>query len=206
MLDDVDYVRKYKFNLESKYDEMVDWFLTKKLEIVTRPIPAYDSDNRKVSLLELYMVVKREGGQRRVTENNLWVMVAKDMGFEYHDGEFMRLMYAMYLDVLIYYHKFKSTQTKVFEKEMVKSVVDPRRSRSEGDDKQETVADQMERNTRSDDAAEHEGEHYAFYAGKDWQGMKKLQKRRKIDLKQVKMVVDDVNRSVLMHSHKYNYV
>ncbi|KAJ0734047.1 putative transcription factor & chromatin remodeling ARID family [Helianthus annuus] len=108
MMDDVDYVRKYKFILESKFDETVDWFLTKKLEVMTRSIPAYASDNRKVSLLELYLVVEREGVHRRVSENNLWAMVAKDVGFEYCDGEFMRLMYAMYLDVLVYYHKFKT--------------------------------------------------------------------------------------------------
>ncbi|KAJ0545783.1 putative transcription factor & chromatin remodeling ARID family [Helianthus annuus] len=124
MLEDVDYVRKYKFNLEIKFDEMVDWFIKKKLEISTRPIPAYASDNRKVNLLELYMVVKREGGHRNVTANNLWVVVAKDMGFDYQDGEFMRLMYAMYLDVLVYYYKFKSTRQNVFEKETVKNVVD----------------------------------------------------------------------------------
>ncbi|MFS7979150.1 hypothetical protein Hanom_Chr10g00924021 [Helianthus anomalus] len=41
MMDDGDYVRKYKFIIESKFDEMVDWFLTKKLEIMTRPIPSY---------------------------------------------------------------------------------------------------------------------------------------------------------------------
>ncbi|KAM0037933.1 putative transcription factor & chromatin remodeling ARID family [Helianthus debilis subsp. tardiflorus] len=148
---------------------MVDWFLTKNLEVMTRPIPADTSDNLKVSLLELYMVLEREGGHRRVTENNLWAMVAKDMGFKYHDGEFMRLMYVMYLDVLVYYHKFKTTQTKVLEKEMVKSVMDPRRSRNEGDNKPETVADQ--------DGAD--GEHYAFYVGNDWYGLNKLQKRKK---------------------------
>ncbi|KAJ0763856.1 putative transcription factor & chromatin remodeling ARID family [Helianthus annuus] len=86
MLEDVEYVSKYKFNLEVKFDEMVDWFLRKKLEITTRPIPAYASDNRKVNLLELYMVVKREGGHICVTTNNLWGVVAKDMGFDYQDG------------------------------------------------------------------------------------------------------------------------
>ncbi|KAF5823421.1 putative transcription factor & chromatin remodeling ARID family [Helianthus annuus] len=105
MLDDEGYVMKYKYYLENKFDDMVDWFLKEKLEITTRPLPAYASDNRKVSLLELYMVVKREGGHRRITENNIWAMVAKDMGFDYNEGEYMRLIYAMYLDVLVYYYK-----------------------------------------------------------------------------------------------------
>ncbi|MFS8018077.1 putative transcription factor & chromatin remodeling ARID family [Helianthus anomalus] len=97
---------------------MVDRLLTKKLGVMTRPIPAYASNNRKVSLLDLYLVVEREGGHQRVTENNLWAMVAKEMGFEYSDGEFMRLMYTMYLDVLIHYHKFKTIQTNVHDKEV----------------------------------------------------------------------------------------
>ncbi|KAJ0770876.1 putative transcription factor & chromatin remodeling ARID family [Helianthus annuus] len=148
-------------------DMLEDDGYVKKLEITTRPLPAYASDNRKVSLLELYMVVNREDGHRRITENNMWAMIAKDMGFDYNEGEFMRLMYAMYLDVLVYYYKFKSTQQKGLEKEVVKNVVDPRRSRSEGDDKSENVADQMEGDTRSEDVAGKEAEHYAFYAGND---------------------------------------
>ncbi|KAM0011241.1 hypothetical protein Hdeb2414_s0065g00766301 [Helianthus debilis subsp. tardiflorus] len=71
MLEDNRYVSKYKFSLESKFDDMVDWFLKEKLEITTRPVAAYALDNRKVSMLELYMVAKREGGHRRVTENNM---------------------------------------------------------------------------------------------------------------------------------------
>ncbi|KAM0000128.1 putative transcription factor & chromatin remodeling ARID family [Helianthus debilis subsp. tardiflorus] len=110
MLEDVDYVCKIKFDLEIKFDEMVEWFIKIKLEISTRPIPAYASDNKKINLLELYMVVKREGGHMNVTSNNLWVVAAKDMGFDYQDGELMRLMYEMYLDVLVYYYRFKSTQ------------------------------------------------------------------------------------------------
>ncbi|KAM0039357.1 putative transcription factor & chromatin remodeling ARID family [Helianthus debilis subsp. tardiflorus] len=93
MLEDVDYVCKIKFDLEIKFDEMVEWFIKIKLEISTRPIPAYASDNKKINLLELYMVVKREGGHMNVTSNNLWVVAAKDMGFDYQDGELMRLMY-----------------------------------------------------------------------------------------------------------------
>ncbi|KAJ0581842.1 putative transcription factor & chromatin remodeling ARID family [Helianthus annuus] len=190
MMDDGDYVQKYKFILESKLDEMVDWFLTKKLEVMTRPIPAYASNNRKVSLLELYLVVEREGGHRRVTENNLWAMVAKDMGFEYGDGEFMRLMYAMYLDVLVYYHKFKTL----------------RGSKSEGDDETGTVAYCTEKIKGSCDDARNDTDHFAFYAGNDWQGMRRLHTRRKFDFNRAKVAMDDANKSILMHSFKQNYV
>ncbi|KAF5811138.1 putative transcription factor & chromatin remodeling ARID family [Helianthus annuus] len=212
MMDDGDYVQKYKFILESKLDEMVDWFLTKKLEVMTRPIPAYASNNRKVSLLELYLVVEREGGHRRVTENNLWAMVAKDMGFEYGDGEFMRLMYAMYLDVLVYYHKFKTTQAKVQEKvvaevkETKMHTVELRGSKSEGDDETGTVADCTEKIKGSCDDARNDTDHFAFYAGNDWQGMRRLHTRRKFDFNRAKVAMDDANKSILMHSFKQNYV
>ncbi|MFS8024280.1 putative transcription factor & chromatin remodeling ARID family [Helianthus anomalus] len=100
MLDDESYVENYKFYIEKKFEEMVDWFLKEKLEINTRPLPAFAENNRKVCLLDLYMAVKREGGHRRMTDNNMWAVNSRDKGFDYKEGDFMRLMYAMYLDIL----------------------------------------------------------------------------------------------------------
>ncbi|KAL9998219.1 hypothetical protein Hdeb2414_s0562g00917081 [Helianthus debilis subsp. tardiflorus] len=71
MLDDDVYVGKYKFFIEKKFEEMIDWFLKVKLEINTRPLSAYAENNRIVSLLDLYLAVNREGGHRRVTDNNM---------------------------------------------------------------------------------------------------------------------------------------
>ncbi|KAJ0814189.1 putative transcription factor & chromatin remodeling ARID family [Helianthus annuus] len=182
MLEDDGYVSKYKYSLENKFDDMVDWFLKEKLEITSRPLRVYASDNRNLSLLVLYMVIKREGGQRRVTENNMWAMVAKDMGFDYHDGEFMRLIYAMYLDVLVYYYKFKSTQQMVAEREIVKDVADVKPSKS---------LDNQEGTSRHTGAEQDgvDGEHYAFYAGNDWYGINKLQKRTKFDFRQAERLL-----------------
>ncbi|MFS7967488.1 putative transcription factor & chromatin remodeling ARID family [Helianthus anomalus] len=56
---------------------MIDWFLRTKMGINARSIPVYMGNNKKVNLLELYMVVKREGDHRTVTSNNLWAMVRK---------------------------------------------------------------------------------------------------------------------------------
>ncbi|MFS7935601.1 putative transcription factor & chromatin remodeling ARID family [Helianthus anomalus] len=97
MMDDAEYVGKYKFILQDKFEEMVNWFITKKVGVTTRPIPAYASNNRKVCLLDLYLIIEREGGHRQVTTNNLWPMITKEIGFEYGDSELMRLMYAMCL-------------------------------------------------------------------------------------------------------------
>ncbi|MFS7945334.1 putative transcription factor & chromatin remodeling ARID family [Helianthus anomalus] len=79
MMDDDEYVKKYKFILQTKFEEMVEWFITKKLWVTSRPIPAYVSNNRKGSLLDLYLEIEKEGGHRRVTENNIWPKVAKDI-------------------------------------------------------------------------------------------------------------------------------
>ncbi|MFS7984610.1 putative transcription factor & chromatin remodeling ARID family [Helianthus anomalus] len=184
MLDDDDYVIKYKYHLETTFSNMIDWFLKAKLGINSRPLPAYASNNRKVSLLDLYMAVKREGGHRRITENGIWAMIARDIGFEYDDGEYMRLIYAMYLDVLVYYYKYKTTQEKALEKEEVKMVVDPRLSRSEEDRMAATDADQTETegSSRSAKDASKDVEHYAFFTGNDWHGIKKLNIRRRFDL------------------------
>ncbi|KAM0071701.1 putative transcription factor & chromatin remodeling ARID family [Helianthus debilis subsp. tardiflorus] len=190
---------------------MVDWFITKKLRVKMRPIPAYASNNHKISLLDLYLVVEREGGHRQVTENNLWAMVAKDMGFEYSDGELMPLMYVMYLDVLIYYHKFKIIQSNVYDKEVTEEretmagKMDPRGSRSEGD-QAEHVAGQDEKVDVSQEVAENQSEHYALFAGNGWQGIKRPNTRRKFDFNRAKAAVDDANNSVLKHSRKHNYV
>ncbi|KAF5798965.1 putative transcription factor & chromatin remodeling ARID family [Helianthus annuus] len=205
MLEDVEYVCKYKYDLQVKFEEMLEWFIKTKLGISTRPIPAYSGDKRKINLLELYVVVKREGGHKNVTSNNLWALAAKDMGYDYNDGELMRIMYAMYLDVLVYYYKFKSTQQSVYERETVKSNEHVSRSRSFSDN-QDSVGGRRERNMSDDCIPEEEGDHYALFAGNDWHGMKKLQKRRQFDFKQVEKAVDEANRSVLMHSQKYNQV
>ncbi|KAJ0592215.1 putative transcription factor & chromatin remodeling ARID family [Helianthus annuus] len=126
MLEDEDYVVKYRYHLDIKFNEMIDWFLKAKLEIFTRPLPAYASENRKVCLLDLYMSVKREGGHRYVTENNLWAKIAKEIGFDYSEGKYMRLLYAMYLDVIIYYYKYKSVQEHANQREEIKMVTDSR--------------------------------------------------------------------------------
>ncbi|MFS7928050.1 putative transcription factor & chromatin remodeling ARID family [Helianthus anomalus] len=208
IMDDDDYVRKYKFILQTKFEEMVEWFITKKLGVTTRLIPAYASKNRRIWLLDMYLIIERERGHRYVTENNLWPMIAKDMGFEYSDGELMRLMYAMYLDVLVYYYKFKTIQSKACEKEItdVKEVsvskMDLRSSRSEGED--------IKQDEGEDDSQEVVGspkEHYAFFTNDGWNEIKTRRRiRRTFDFNRARTTMDEANESVLKHSRKHDYV
>ncbi|KAJ0906631.1 putative transcription factor & chromatin remodeling ARID family [Helianthus annuus] len=138
---------------------MVGWFLNEKMGISSRPIPQLLTDDRKIDLLGLYVMVERDGGYQSVTVDNLWPAIAKDLGFEYQDGDFIRIIYAMYLDVLIYYYRFKSIQEKVYDKEMI----------NEGES---SIADDEQGRRKSaysvlEDAAT---EHYALYAGNSWEG------------------------------------
>ncbi|MFS7912210.1 putative transcription factor & chromatin remodeling ARID family [Helianthus anomalus] len=162
MMEDGEFVFKYKHELEIKFEEMLNWFINVKLGISTRPIPPYASDSRKVDLLGLYMVVKRDGGYINVTDNNLWVVLVKDMGYEYHDGEFMRIMYTMYLNVLVYYYKFKAVQKRVFDKEVVEQDDGPLDSRHE------------RRKSDGDLQDEETIQHYALFAGNEREGAKKM--------------------------------
>ncbi|MFS7900962.1 putative transcription factor & chromatin remodeling ARID family [Helianthus anomalus] len=222
MLDDVEYFLKYKHYLEVTFEKMVEWFLKVKLDIQTRPLPAVISKNRKVGLLDLYMAVKREGGHRRVTEDGMWAMIAKDTGFEFEDGEYMRLIYAMYLDVLIYYYKIKITQETALEMKNEK-VEDPRECKSDGE-KEITECSSTAGAAENDishyalyarDADWLQGgsgsfhgeanEHYVPYGGSDWHGLKKLQRKR-FDFSRAEIAVTEANKSVLKNSRKSNYV
>ncbi|KAJ0512162.1 putative transcription factor & chromatin remodeling ARID family [Helianthus annuus] len=97
MLDDREYVFKYKVDLQRKFEEMIRWFLNEYMGINSRPVPPYSSDQRKIDLLSLYILVTKDGGYREVTTENTWPIIAKDMGFEYKDGDYMRIIYAMYV-------------------------------------------------------------------------------------------------------------
>ncbi|KAF5789226.1 putative transcription factor & chromatin remodeling ARID family [Helianthus annuus] len=194
MLEDAEFALKYKHELEIKLEEMVKWFLINNLGITTRSAPSYTEDNKKIDILGLHMVVKRDGGHRIVTSNNTWAVVAKDIGFDYNDGELMRIAYAMYLDVLENYYKFKSVQEKAIAKDAMKKDEGPSttirgRCRRDGD-----VLENDEQAAR----------HYALFAGGDWHGMKKWQKRRRFDFKQAAKALDEANNSVLKHSLKLN--
>ncbi|MFS7974287.1 putative transcription factor & chromatin remodeling ARID family [Helianthus anomalus] len=119
LLNDREFVFKYKHILESKFEEMFKWFLFEYMGITTRPVLPFTPNKRKIDLLSLYILVAVDGGYREVTTENLWPAIAKDLGFEYEDGDYMRVTYAMYLDIVEYYYKFKIVQGKVQDKEMV---------------------------------------------------------------------------------------
>ncbi|KAJ0698018.1 putative transcription factor interactor and regulator CCHC(Zn) family [Helianthus annuus] len=191
MIDDRDFVFKYKHDLEMKFEIMVGLFLKEKMGITSRAIPPLMDDGRKINLLSLYIMVEKDGGYQSVTVDNLWPAIAKDPGFEYQDGDFIRIIYAMYLDVLVFYYKFKSVQKKVQDKEMVEQ----EGSSMAGNDRTRRSKSADADLTQEDGATEH----YALYARNSWNGSWNLQKkRRRFNFSEARKAVDEANRSVMM--------
>ncbi|KAJ0666933.1 hypothetical protein HanPI659440_Chr17g0672261 [Helianthus annuus] len=62
MLEAREYVFKYRFELQKKFEEMVKWFLNEYLGITHRPFPPYTMDKQKIDLLDLYMLVNKDEG------------------------------------------------------------------------------------------------------------------------------------------------
>ncbi|KAF5793268.1 putative transcription factor & chromatin remodeling ARID family [Helianthus annuus] len=151
------------------------------------------SEQKKIDLLSLYELVARDGGYRDVTTENIWPVIAKDLEFDYQDGDYMRIIYAMYLDVLEYYYRFKSIQEKLHDKEMVNEEEGPsqgchRRRKSAGD--------------IHDDA---DSAQYALFAGNGWEDDWNLQKKRKrFNFNHMRKAVEDANRSVMQQASKHN--
>ncbi|MFS7903646.1 putative transcription factor & chromatin remodeling ARID family [Helianthus anomalus] len=90
---------------------MVIWLLhTHSIIPDRRPIPLKVDEGHFIDLLYLYLVVKCEGGQENVTEQNTWALIAKDLSFNWDEGHVIRVIYVEYIDVLEYnYVKAKST-------------------------------------------------------------------------------------------------
>ncbi|MFS8020034.1 hypothetical protein Hanom_Chr15g01410821 [Helianthus anomalus] len=111
---------------------------------------------------------KRDAGYKIMSTNDRWAVVENDMGYEYDVGELMRTLYAMYLDILVYYYKFKVVQGKAnaIDKEIVE---------------QDKGSSDLchERRKRNGDIQDEEAiHHYALFAGNDWEGMKTMQAKR----------------------------
>ncbi|KAM0023356.1 putative transcription factor & chromatin remodeling ARID family [Helianthus debilis subsp. tardiflorus] len=193
MIDDREFVFKYKHVLEAKLKEMVTWFLNVNLGISSRPVPPYAPNKRKVDLLGLYVLVKKDGGYRSVTSDNLWPVIAKGLGYDYQDGEYMRIIYAMYLDVLVYYYRFKMVHEKVYDMEMV----------NEGEGPSYNCHEQ--RKSAGDAQDEAASDHYALFARNECEGAWNLQKkRRRFAFNNARKVVEEANRSVMQHAQKHN--
>ncbi|MFS7901087.1 putative transcription factor & chromatin remodeling ARID family [Helianthus anomalus] len=173
---------------------MIHWFLYEYMGITSRPVPPYFPDQRKIDLLSLYILVAKDGGYREVTTENIWPIIAKDLGFEYKDGDYMRITYAMYLDVLEYYYKFKSVQEAVHVKEMVNEGAE-----FSGDEHRKTRSEGMNQNEKADKVyAGVDSTHFAFFAGNGWEDNWNLHKRRKrFNFSYMKKAMDDANGSVM---------
>ncbi|KAJ0692282.1 putative transcription factor & chromatin remodeling ARID family [Helianthus annuus] len=158
-------------------------------------------DQQKIDLLNLYMLVDKDGGYRNVTTENIWPIIAKDLGLEYKDGDFIRVIYAMYLDCLEYYYKFKTIQRMVHDKEVINEDAESskrnhRKTRSEDMDCCNDTAGGEHREVESTQAA--------FFAGIRDDNWNQMKKRKRFNFNQARRAVEEANRSVMKQAHKHN--
>ncbi|MFS7901075.1 putative transcription factor & chromatin remodeling ARID family [Helianthus anomalus] len=195
LIDDREFVFKYKHMLELKFEEMVKWFLIDYMGITTRPVPPFTPNKRKIDLLSLYIPVAIDGGYKEVTTENLRPAITKDLGFGYEDGDYMRVTYTMYLDILEYYYKFKTVQGKVQDKGMVfeegeSSTGCLRRPKSASEVQQEPAGPAQ----------------VALFAGIDDDDWNQVKKRKRFNFNYARCVVEEANWSVMEQARKHNQV
>ncbi|KAJ0743747.1 putative transcription factor interactor and regulator CCHC(Zn) family [Helianthus annuus] len=195
LLDDREFVVKYKHILDLKFEELVKWFLFNYTGINNRPVPPVASHKRKVNLLSLYLLVAADGGYKTVTTENMWPAIAKDLGFDYEDGDHMRTTYAMYLDILEYYYNFKQFQRKVQDKEIV---VEEGRFTG-GHHEASTNAEEVQQVSAGMEQA-------ALFTRIDDENWNKGKRRKRFNFDYARWAVEEANQSVLDRSRKHNLV
>ncbi|KAJ0555308.1 putative transcription factor interactor and regulator CCHC(Zn) family [Helianthus annuus] len=201
LLDDRDFVVKYKHILDTKFEELVHWFLNSYMGIRSRQVPPVDSYKRKVNLLSLYLLVAMDGGYQTVTTENTWPVIAKDMGFNYEDGDYIRATYAAYLDVLEYYYNFNHVQQSMQDKRMIR---DEGTSSGMLQESLKNAGSVKDAGTGNQDAVEMES--VVLFAGVDDDDWSKGKRRKRFNFNYAKWAMDEANRSVIDQARKHNLV
>ncbi|KAJ0912012.1 putative transcription factor & chromatin remodeling ARID family [Helianthus annuus] len=195
LLYDREFVFKYKHILDSKFEELVKWFLFEYMGITTRPVPPVTPNKRKINLLILYLLVAVDGGYRNVTTENLWPAIAKDLGFDYEDGDYMRVTDAMYLDILEYYYSFQAVQKRVQDKE---TVLEEGRSTGGCHERSKSAGEAQQEPTGAAQVA--------LFAGIDDEDWNQGKRRKRFHFNYARWTVDEANQSVLDQARKHNQV
>ncbi|MFS8003679.1 hypothetical protein Hanom_Chr13g01216691 [Helianthus anomalus] len=120
----------------------------------------------------------------------MWPIIAKDLGLEYKDGDFIRIIYTMYLDILEYYYKFKTVQKMVHDKEVINEDAE--------------FSKRGHRKNRSEDMGGCNdaagGEHHeveptqaAFFEGIRDDNWHQMKKRKRFNFNQARWAVEEAN-------------
>ncbi|KAD3337897.1 hypothetical protein E3N88_33418 [Mikania micrantha] len=76
--------RLNKWTIRKKFEDMVIWFI--KNVVNQQSLWPPKIDNQVVNLYDLYLSVQINGGKEKVNENNFWILLAADMGFDSRKG------------------------------------------------------------------------------------------------------------------------
>ncbi|PWA77004.1 bulb-type lectin domain-containing protein [Artemisia annua] len=104
MVTEQEIVDECKELVKNHFEKMVHWFHKDYMEDEERPIPAR-INGVKVSLLDLYIIVKGLGGHTQVIMENKWIEVAYAMGFPKEDMSELHKCYGTHLSLLGAYYE-----------------------------------------------------------------------------------------------------
>ncbi|KAL3619269.1 hypothetical protein CASFOL_036839 [Castilleja foliolosa] len=116
-------LEKYRFDpckerLRSLFDQLLVAFMNEKsTSNCARPIPALCGDGRPVDLLKLFWVVRKIGGHKSASENNLWGFVSKECGFGSKVVPTIKLVHEKYLYELDQWLRQLSVSNRNLERE-----------------------------------------------------------------------------------------
>ncbi|KAD6118660.1 hypothetical protein E3N88_09931 [Mikania micrantha] len=97
-----------KETLRKRFDEMVKWFIKGVLKQSSSWPPIID--NQFISLYDLYLSVRINGGKEKVSINNFWILLAADLGLDSRKGYKLMFIYNEYLDPMEWFNKITKTR------------------------------------------------------------------------------------------------
>ncbi|KAD4586037.1 hypothetical protein E3N88_23638 [Mikania micrantha] len=94
--------------LRKRFDEMVKWFIKGILKQTHSWPPIID--NQVISLYDLYLSVRINGGKEKVSINNFWILLAADLGLNSRKGYKLMFIYNEYLDPMEWFYKISKNR------------------------------------------------------------------------------------------------
>ncbi|KAD3336710.1 hypothetical protein E3N88_32229 [Mikania micrantha] len=107
MFEEPNYVVKYKRQLQSQIDEVIEWFFKRIGQPDSKRYPPMLPNGEEVEFLDLYMFVKPDGGYNRINDEK-WEEIDQYMGISTPYAVNLKPIFVGYLKLfLFFYDRFK---------------------------------------------------------------------------------------------------
>ncbi|KAD1709727.1 hypothetical protein E3N88_42427 [Mikania micrantha] len=115
MLEEPNYVFKYKRQLQRQILEVLEWFFKRIGQPDSKRYPPMLPNGEKVELLDLYMFVKAAGGYKNI-DNEKWDEIGRYMGISTPYVVNLRPIFVGYLELfLFFYDRFRYEEKEAID-------------------------------------------------------------------------------------------